>query len=306
MKKSPKILVVGSSNTDMVVQSARIPVPGETILGGRFVMAGGGKGANQAVAAARLGAQVTLIARIGDDVFGRSARANLEKEGINTDFVVVDPSEPSGVALILVDDKGENIIAVAPGANGRLSPDDVRRALPAFVQADVLLLQFEVPLETVEAAAELAASAGAKVILNPAPARSLPASLLRHVHLLTLNETEAELLTGVRVCGEEARRVAACELRRQGVEAVIITLGASGAFLSKKDGETVVPAVAITPIDTTAAGDAFNGALAVALGEGWELTRAVEFANQVGAFAATRLGAQPSLPTRAELDAFLN
>ncbi len=305
MKKSPRIVVVGSSNTDMVIQSARIPAPGETILGGRFVMAAGGKGANQAVAAARLGAQVTLIARLGDDVFGRGALANFEKEGISTEFVVVDSSEPSGVALILVDDKGENSIAVAPGANGRLSPDDVLRALPAIEQADVLLLQLEVPLETVEAAAGLAAAAGVKVILNPAPARSLPAPLLRHVYLLTPNETEAELLTGLRVCGEEARRVAACELRQQGVETVIITLGADGAFLSGKDGETVVPTVRITPVDTTAAGDAFNGALAVALAEGRDLGSAVQFANQAGAFAATRLGAQPSLPTRADLANFV-
>jgi len=302
--KRPRIAVVGSSNTDMVVQAARIPAPGETILGGRFVMAAGGKGANQAVAAARLGAEVTFVARVGDDSFGRASLANFEREGINAAFVTVDPTEASGVALILVDEKGENSIAVAPGANSRLSPDDVLRARSAIEQADALLLQLEVPLETVQAAAELADGAGVRVILNPAPARSLPERLLRCVDVLTPNETEAELLTGIRACDEESRSRAAGELRRIGVETIIITLGASGAFVSTRHGEEYIPTVKIRPVDTTAAGDCFNGALAVALAEGREMSAAVRFANLGGAFAATRAGAQPSLPTSAELAEF--
>jgi len=303
--KEPRITVVGSSNTDMVVQAARIPAPGETILGGRFIMAAGGKGANQAVAAARLGADVTLVARVGDDPFGRGSLANFEREGIHTGFVTVDASEASGVALILVDEKGENCIAVAPGANSRLSPEDVLRAGSAITQADVLLLQLEVPLEAVEAAAKLAAEAGVRVILNPAPARALPERIFRWVDVLTPNETEAELLTGVRASGKEQPTQMAGELRRIGVETVIITLGASGAFLSAKDAETYIPTVKVRPVDTTAAGDCFNGALAVALAESRELAEAVRFANLAGALAVTRPGAQPSLPTRAELTEFI-
>jgi len=300
-----RIVVVGSSNTDMVVQSRRIPAPGETILGGKFVMAAGGTGANQAVAAARLGASVTFVARVGNDVFGRDALANFEKEGIDTRFIAIDPAEPSGVALIMVDEKGENCISVAPGANSRLSPDDVRRARSAIEQADVLLVQLEIPLETVEAAAELAAGAGTRVVLNPAPAQSLPERLLRRVDVLTPNETEATHLAGIRVSGEDSWALAACVLRQQGVETVVITRGAAGAFLSGAEGESGVPTAAITPVDTTGAGDSFNAALAVALAEGRDMASAVRFANLAGACSATRLGAQPSLPTREDLDRFI-
>ncbi len=297
----PRIVVVGSSNTDMVIKSARIPAPGETVLGGEFFMAAGGKGANQAVAAARLGADVSFVARVGDDLFGRTAIENFRQEGIVTDYVTKDPRKPSGVALILVDERGENIISVAPGANAELSPDDVREAWPAFEQADVVLIQLEVPLETVAEAARVGSESGAAVILNPAPAQALDDRLLRHVTVLTPNETETELLTGLRLADPAGQAKAAQELRRRGVRTVIITLGGSGSFLVKDENGVVVPTVKIQPVDTTAAGDAFNGALAVALAEGQELEEAVRFANLAGAFAATRLGAQPSLPTRAEV-----
>jgi len=299
--KKPRIVVVGSSNTDMVVKSSRIPAPGETVLGGEFVMAAGGKGANQAVAAARLGGDVCFVARVGDDLFGRTAIENFRQEGISVDYVTKDPRKPSGVALILVDEHGENIISVAPGANAELSPDDVRRARPAIEQADVVVIQLEVPLETVAEAARVGAESGARVILNPAPAQSLDNRLLRHVTVLTPNETETELLTSVTLRSPAERVEAAQELRRRGVQTVVITLGGSGSFLFTGGIGVMVPTVKIQPVDTTAAGDAFNGALAVALAEGQELERAVQFANLAGAFAATRLGAQPSLPRRAEL-----
>ena len=302
MTQKPRIVVVGSSNTDMVVKSARIPAPGETVLGGEFVMAAGGKGANQAVAAARLGADVWFVARVGDDLFGRTAVENFRHEGICVDCVTKDPRKPSGVALILVDQRGENVISVAPGANSELSPDDVRKARPAIEQADVMIIQLEVPLETVAEAARLGADTGAVVILNPAPAQALDDRLLRNVTVLTPNETETELLTGLSLRGPAERLTAARQLTLRGVRTVVMTLGGSGSFLFVGESGVVVPTVKIQPVDTTAAGDAFNGALAVALAEGQELEQAVRFANLAGASAATRLGAQPSLPTRAEVE----
>ncbi len=286
----------------MVVKSARIPAPGETVLGGEFVMAAGGKGANQAVAAARLGAEVWFVARVGDDLFGRKAIENFRQEGICVDYVTKDPRKPSGVALILVDQQGENLISVAPGANSQLSPDDVRKARPAIEQADVMIIQLEVPLETVAEAARLGAETGAAVILNPAPAQALDDCLLRNVTVLTPNETETELLTGLSLRGPAERLMAARQLTLRGVRTVVMTLGGSGSFLFVGESGVVVPTVKIQPVDTTAAGDAFNGALAVALAEGQELEQAVRFANLAGASAATRLGAQPSLPTRAEVE----
>lgn len=298
-----KIAVVGSSNTDMVVRVPHIPAPGETVLGGEFVMAPGGKGANQAVAAARLGAKVTLVARVGPDVFGERALAGFHQEGIITRYVTVDREAASGVALIFVDAAGENRIAVAPGANACLSPDDVQQAREAIEKADVLLLQLEVPTETVLAAAAVAHQAGVRVILNPAPAppNLLPAELLARVDILTPNESEAGLLTGTQVSAE----VAARRLAGQGVGAVIVTLGARGALIVTLDAQRLVPGFSVNAVDTTAAGDAFNGGLAVALAEGRPLAAAVRFANACGALATTRLGAQPSLPTVDEVEAFL-
>ena len=302
----PKIVVVGSSNTDMVVQTPHIPAPGETVLGGEFIMAAGGKGANQAVAAARLGAEVTFVARVGQDVFGEQALAGFRREGLDTRHVVTDPEAVSGVALIFVDAGGENSIAVAPGANARLSPDDVRRAREVIEAADVLLLQLEIPLETVQMAAEVAHRAGVRVILNPAPAPAdpLPAELLTCVDVLTPNESEAGLLIGTKVADTSDAELAARRLIERGVGAVIVTLGARGALAVTPEGQQLVPSFPVDVVDTTAAGDAFNGGLAVALAGKKSLAEAIRFASACGALAATRMGAQPSLPAADEVAAF--
>jgi ribokinase len=301
---SPKVVVVGSSNTDMIIKMERIPRPGETIIGGDFFMAAGGKGANQAVAAARLGGEVTFVAKVGTDMFGKQAIENFKQEGINADFVVEAPENPSGVALIFVDQKGENSIAVASGANNSLADQDVTAAQGKLEESDVLLLQLETPLDTVRHAARLAAEQGVTVILNPAPARELDDELLSYITVLTPNETETELLTGVKVVNEESGRTAAQVLRSRGVTNVVITLGSEGSLIVTEDQAIKVPTKEIEAMDTTAAGDCFNGALACALAEGKSLEEAARFANLAGALSATKMGAQPSLPTREELQQF--
>ncbi len=300
----PRIVVVGSSNTDLVVKAPTIPAPGETVLGGTFLTTAGGKGANQAVAAARLGAEVTLVARIGDDAFGRGALEDLGAAGVQTDCITVDPTAPSGVALIVVDDQAENAIAVAPGANSRLDESDIDRARERIRAAQVLLLQLEIPAATVHYAATLATDAGVTVILNPAPAPagSVIERSLRAVSVLTPNTVEAAALTGIDVTDEDAARAAAVALRARGVSAVVITLGADGALWLGPDGEGRVPGTPVAAVDTTAAGDAFNGALAFAVARGDPLDRAVHLATLAGALAATRLGARPSLPTLAAIE----
>jgi ribokinase len=297
-----QIVVVGSSNTDLIIQLERIPKPGETIIGGKFASAAGGKGANQAVAAARAGGAVTFIARVGCDDLGQKAVAGFVKDRINVDYVIHDRTNPSGVALIFVGKGGENSIAVASGANEKLSPADVKRAVKAFRGASVLVLQLETPLDTVQAAAELAVKAGVKVLLNPAPARTLPGELLKHVSILTPNEGEAEILTGIKVRDANAAARAAETLLARGVGNVIITLGSRGAFVAGPDVRQMIPAHKVKAIDTTAAGDVFNGALAVALAEGRSLLEAARFATAAAAISVTRLGAQTSAPTRREID----
>jgi ribokinase len=299
------ILVVGSSNTDMIIKVERIPKPGETILGGEFASAAGGKGANQAVGAARAGGAVTFIARVGQDMFGDKAVAGFIADGINVEYVVRDPASPSGVALIFVGQNGENSIAVASGANANLTPADLRKAKNAFRQSNVVVLQLETPLKTVEAAAELAAMADARVILNPAPARPLPDELLQRVYLLTPNESEAELLTGMPVNDEAAAAKAADALLARGVHNVIITLGARGAFVAGRRARGLVEGYKVKPVDTTGAGDVFNGTLAVALAEGKSLLDAARFASAAAAISVTRLGAQTSAPRRDEIDQLL-
>ncbi len=294
-KKS--IVVVGSSNTDMVIQLDRIPRPGETILGGRFVMAAGGKGANQAVAAARAGGDVTFVARVGRDMFGDKAVAGFEKDRICVDHVLRDKASPSGVALIFVASDGENSIAVASGANGNLSPADVRRARQAIATASVLVMQLETPLPTVQAAAEIAAKAGVPVILNPAPACPLPDELLGLVSILTPNETEAELLTGIPVTDDATAEAAADRLRARGVKTVIITLGPRGAFVASEEFRGLVPGFEVQAVDSTAAGDVFNGALAVALAKEQPLAEAVRFASAAAAISVTRLARSPRPPS---------
>lgn len=295
------IVVLGSTNTDMVIKSARIPAPGETILGGRFLMNPGGKGANQAVAAARLGGGVAFVAKVGDDLFGREAKALFATEGVCTDYVLTDPREPSGVALIMVDARGENCIAVASGANGALSPGDIAVARGAIETAGVLLMQLETPVETVLCAARWAAAKGVTVILNPAPACALPAELFACLSLITPNESEAELLTGVKVTDEATAQAAAAALCAKGVGRVVITMGAQGAYVYESGRGTFVPAFPVQAVDTTAAGDVFNGALAVALTEELPLAEAVRFAAKAASISVTRMGAQSSAPRREEL-----
>ncbi len=300
--KGGNLVVVGSSNTDMILRVARIPGPGETLLGGEFSTAPGGKGANQAVAARRAGGRVTFVARLGSDALGDEALGRFKGEGINVSHVVRDPSRPSGVALIFVGADGENSIGVAGGANNALSPGDVAAARRALARARIVLLQLETPLRTVEAAARLAGRAGAHVILNPAPARPLPDSLLANVSLLTPNESEASLLTGVKVTGVASAGRAARALLGRGAGAVIVTLGAKGALVATREGSRLVRGFKVKAVDTTAAGDVFNGALAVGLAEGLPLLAAVRFAHAAAAISVTRPGAQPSIPTRREID----
>jgi ribokinase len=298
-------LVVGSSNTDMIIRVPRLPKPGETVLGSGFTMAAGGKGANQAVAAARAGGRVTFVARIGDDVFGAKALDNFKADGVDTRFVFRTSGVPSGIALINVDERGQNGISVASGANAALSVDDLEAARPAFESAEIVLLQLESPLAVVEAAARMAETAGIPVILNPAPARRLDDSLLSRLSVLTPNEHEAAMLAGVPVENEQDAQDAASRLRARGVRRVIITLGERGAFTSAVEFEGLVPAFKVVPVDTTAAGDVFNGALAVALAEKEPLETALRFASAAAALSVTRLGAQRSAPTRPEIGAFL-
>ncbi len=298
---SSNIVVVGSSNTDMIIKLERIPKPGETILGGEFVTAAGGKGANQAVAAARAGGAVSLIARVGDDMFGKQAVDGFEKDGIDVRHVLRDKKQPSGVALIFVARDGENSIAVASGANGQLSPADIKKAAKVIGEADTLVMQLETPLETVKVAASMAARKGVRVILNPAPARKLEDSLLKLVTILTPNETEAELLTGIKVCDDDTADKAARALMARGIQTVILTLGSRGAYVCSADVAQRVPGFKVKPVDTTAAGDVFNGALAVALSDGMPLLEAVLFANAAGALSTTRMGAQPSAPKRKDI-----
>jgi ribokinase len=304
--KNMDIVVVGSSNTDMIIKVPRIPKPGETILGGKFTTAAGGKGANQAVAAARAGGKVTFIARVGDDLFGNQAIEGFKQDNINVENIKKDVNEPSGVALIYVDDQGENSIGVASGANAVLSIKDVDEAVEKITSADILLMQLETPLETVTTAAAIAKQAGVKVILNPAPARELDDSLLNTISAITPNESEVELLTGITVNDLSGTEKAAIKLLDRGLEIVIITLGSKGAYLKTKDQSEFVPGFSVDAVDATAAGGVFNGALAVAMAENKPIRDAVLFANAAAALSVTKLGAQPSAPMKEEIAKFLS
>ena len=299
-----QILVVGSCNTDMVIKAAHLPRPGETILGGTFFMNPGGKGANQAVAIARLGGSVTFICKTGSDIFGHQSQQLFEEEGINTSYVFSDSGNPSGVALITVDEKAENCIVVASGANANLLPSDLAKAEEAIELADLILMQLEVPMETVCFVADIAWQKGKKVILNPAPAHPLPADLLHHLYLITPNETEAEMITGVKITDDISAVEAARVLSGMGVQHVIITLGSKGALICSDGEAEIVPALKVEAVDTTAAGDVFNGALTVALSEGRNLKESARFACKASAISVTRVGAQSSAPYRNEVDIF--
>lgn len=300
---SNKIIVIGSSNTDMVVQAPQLPAPGETVLGGTFMMNNGGKGANQAVAVHRLGGNLTFVARVGNDMFGRQTLQSLASEGIDTSYISVDDKTPSGVALIAIDFQAENSIVVAPGANKELSPADVDRAAHLLNPETIVLMQLETPLATIAHAARLAREKGARVVLNPAPAQQLPPEFLHGIYMLTPNRGEAEKLSGVKIVSDADIHEAAMRLIAMGVEKVVITLGSRGSYvLDGPDNGFFVPSQKVQPVDTTAAGDTFNGALCVALSEGQTLEQAVRMASAAAAIAVTRHGAQPSIPHRAEID----
>ena len=293
--------MIGSTNTDMVVKAKHLPQPGETIIGGDFFMNPGGKGANQAVAAARLGGDVLFIAKTGNDLFGKQSKQLFQAEGINTDFMVSDPHHPSGVALITVDKNAENCIVVASGANAYLLPEDIEPAFERIKKADFILMQLEIPLETVQYISSFAKTEGIKVILNPAPSQTLPQELLQNIFILTPNVTEAEMISGVKINSVDDAKVAGKIILNHGVAKVIITMGKDGAVIISHDMTEHVIGHSVDAIDTTAAGDVFNGALTVSLSEGNELQKAVNFACMAAAISVTRIGAQSSAPYRNEI-----
>lgn len=304
-QRKPKIVVVGSSNMDLVVKAPRIPAIGETVLGEDFIMTPGGKGANQAVAAAKLGAEVYFVAKLGEDIFGDKLLENFKKEGVKTKYVTRTKEAASGVALITVDQAGNNVIVVAPGANGRLSPEDVTRAESCIASSGALVLQLEVPLETVEFAAQLAYHCGVPVILDPAPAQKLSSELLKVVDVLKPNETEAQILTGVEVTDEDSASKAAEGLLGAGVKAVILTMGAKGFLMASAEGMKFVPGIKVDAVDATAAGDAFTGSLAFGVAAERTLFDAALYANYVAALSVTKMGAQSSMPTRQAVAGFI-
>lgn len=302
MARTPNILVVGSVNMDLAVRCPHMPQPGQTVLGDGFSASPGGKGANQAVAAARLGAACQMIGRVGDDAFGQTLRARLRDAGVGVDAVAVTPGKPSGVAMVVVDGKGENAIVVASGANWRVTPDDIFGHADLFAAADVVILQLELPCETVMAAMSKARRHNCLVVLDPAPARAdLPAELLQ-ADWLTPNASEAETLTGQSMPNMRAAKTVATELIARGARGVVLKLGSAGSLAICHDLHIHhAPAFRVDAIDTTAAGDAFTAALAVALGRGEPVVKAARYANAAGALAASRLGAQAAMPTAAEV-----
>ena len=296
-----KIIVIGSSNVDMVVRTSHLPAPGETILGGEFFMTQGGKGANQAVAIKRLGGNLIFMAKLGNDVLGRQSVGYFKKEGIDTRYIALDEDSASGVALISVDDHAENSIVVASGANMLLNEQDVDKMLEEMCEGDILLMQLEIPLQTVEYAARKAFGKGVKVVLNPAPARSLPKELFRHLYMVTPNRIEAEMLTGIKIANDADVEKVAEEICAMGVKNVIITLGSKGCLIREEGVSYRIDAFKVAPVDTTAAGDTFNGALCVGLSEGMDLKQAAVMASKASSIAVTRMGAQSSIPYREEL-----
>ena len=298
-----RILVIGSSNTDMTIKSDNLPLPGQTILGGRFIMGPGGKGANQAVAAKRLGGNVEFICKIGHDIFGKNAADGYKKEGIDISHILYS-TEPSGVALILVDKTGENVISVAPGANGDLSVRDIESLANVIKEADYLILQLEIPTDAVIRAAQIAHEAGVYVILNPAPACKLPHELFQYISLITPNQTETELMTGVKLINEQSFITAVENFNRMGVKDVIITLGSKGSLVCRGGKSEFVPAIKVNAIDATAAGDTFCGAVCVALSQGKNLKEAAAFATKAASLTVQKIGAQDSIPSITDINMF--
>lgn len=304
MVTASEIAVVGSLNMDLIVRTPHLPAPGETVIGHQFSTAPGGKGANQAVGAARLGAGVVMVGRVGADDFARALRASLNAAGVDATYVFTDESEATGIASIAVDDHGQNTIIVASGANARVSRADVDVARGAIASARMLVLQLEIPLETIAYALEFARASHILTLLNPAPARPLSPEILALCDLLVPNETEAGQMTGIQVKDWDSAERAARELGRRGAKVVVITLGARGALAWDGGAVLRVPAIPVEPVDTTAAGDAFVAALAVAQAHGLDLLSSLHEASAAGALATQKLGAQPSLPTRPELEEF--
>lgn len=296
-----KIVVIGSANTDLVVKTSHIPKPGETVLGGKFIMTPGGKGANQAITAARLGGNTLFISHIGNDLFGQELVRQYTKEKMEIINIRTEQESPSGIALITVDEKGENCIVVASGANHQITPKDIDAVKEEIISADYILMQLEIPMEIVEYVTEIASAAKKKIILNPAPAAHLSDELLQKLYLITPNKTEVQQLTGQPVNTWEEAEIAAGLLLDKGIENVVITLGSMGALIKTPDGCERVPALPVQAIDTTAAGDVFNGALCVALAEEMELSEGVRFATKASALSVTKMGAQTSIPYREEL-----
>jgi ribokinase len=305
MNDPVRICVVGSANMDLTFRMPRLPRPGETLTGSDFHLGFGGKGANQAVMAARLGAQVSFVARLGNDAFGQASLRHYRDEGIDTSLVRLDIQRSTGVAAIMVDDSACNCILVVAGANVALSPSDVQDAAPAIRSANVVLGQLEVPLETILAAFQEARSANVRTILNPAPAMTLPDELLQLTDLCVPNETEIETLTGQRTDHLEEVAAAARTLQRRGARGVLVTLGERGALLVEKDEAVLIPAMPVTAIDPTGAGDAFIGSLAVFWATGLSLREAARRAGAIAALTVSRPGAQTAFPLRAEAEAFL-
>lgn len=300
-----RILVIGSSNTDMTIKSDNLPLPGQTILGGRFIMGPGGKGANQAVAAKRLGGNVEFICKVGHDIFGKNAADGYKKEGIDISHILYS-TEPSGVALILVDKTGENVISVAPGANGDLSVEDIESIANVIKEADYLILQLEIPTDAVIRAAKIAHEAGVYVILNPAPACKLPNELFQYISLITPNQTETELMTGVKLINEQSFITAVENFNRMGVKDVIITLGSKGSLVCYDGKNEFVPAIKVDAVDATAAGDTFCGAVCVALSQGKNLKEAAVFATKAASLTVQKMGAQDSIPSITDINMFSN
>ncbi|MDR2949489.1 MAG: ribokinase [Prevotella sp.] len=298
-----KIIVIGSSNTDMVVKSDRIPSSGETVLGGEFMMTAGGKGANQAVAVVKMNGDLTFVAKVGKDIFGEKAIQNYAKSGINTDYIFRDDDTPSGIALIMVDKCAENCISVASGANNMLSRRDIDSVRNIIEHAAILLMQLEIPIDVIEYAVDIAYRAGVKIVLNPAPANYVDSNTLKKLYLITPNKTEAQIISGIQITNIDSAKKAAEVLADKGVNNVIITLGTEGSLILTDNREFhYVKSRKVDAIDTTAAGDVYNGALCVALSEGKTLVEAAKFATLASSISVTRMGAQDSIPTRSEVD----
>jgi len=300
-----KVVVIGSYNTDMTIKTKKLPKPGETVIGGYFSAGGGGKGANQAIAAARVGADVSFIARVGNDLLGQEGIQRLTKERIDTRFIFRDTFLPTGVAFIVVDDNAENSIVVASGANAHLSAADIETVHTEISSADILLVQLESPIESVFAAVKKAHENGATVILNPAPAQELERNLLQYIDIITPNIVEAEMMTGIKVTDRRSLHMIVNRFFEYGIKNVLVTLGSKGYFAGLPNVMELISAFKVTSIDTTGAGDVFSGSLAAFLSEGMSIKKAAIMANAAASLSVTRMGAQNSAPKRVEIEEFI-